>query len=199
MMDNRQFRKRRHYLIDKRFQLKYAAGSLTFVLIAFFIFTIVFYQVGFSPLLEKLRDVYPEARLFDILGNVYKHLSVCFLLLLVVTFGLAIFRSHKIAGPIFRLKQYIHQMSEGDFASRVSLRKKDELKTLSEELNILSQNIGFFLEESRNLTQRMQLALDELHKKMEKKPDEYVFLAETLSRLEGELEQFREILRQYKI
>lgn len=198
-MSNRPFKRRRKYLIDRKFQLKYAVSILIFILITFFIFTVIFYQVGFLPLLEKLRNVYPETRLFIILRGVYKNLIISFLLLLVVALGFAIFKSHKIAGPLFRLKYHIRQMSSGDFSTRVKLRKKDELKILADELNLLSQNIGLLIEEANNLIQRMQLALDELHSKIKARPAEYASLAETLSRLETEIEQFREILKQYKI
>lgn len=192
-------KKRKKYLIDKKFQLRYAANTLIFILVAFFIFTVVFYLVGFVPLLEKLKNVYPEARLFIILKGVYRDLIIAFLFLLAVTFAFAVFRSHKIAGPLFRLKGYIHQMSDGDFSSRIKLRKKDELIVLADELNLLSQNIGLLIEEANGLNQRMQLATDELRNKIKTKADEHVSLTETLSRLETEIEQFREILKQYKI
>jgi len=198
-MNDRQFKKRRKYLIDKKFQLRYAANTLIFIMIAFFIFTAVFYQVGFVPLLEKLKNVYPEARLFIILKGVYKNLVIAFLFLLTVTFAFAVFRSHKIAGPLFRLKGHIHRMSNGDFLNRVKLRKKDELIVLADELNLLSRNISLLIEEANGLTQRMQLATNELRNKIKTKPGEHASLAETLSRLETEIEQFREILKQYKI
>jgi nitrate/nitrite-specific signal transduction histidine kinase len=198
-MNTREFRKRRKYLIDRKFQLKYAGSILIFILVTFLIFSIVFYQAGFLPLIEKLKNVYPQARLFVILRSIYKQLIISFFLLLVVAFGFAIFRSHKIVGPLFRLKYHIHQMGEGNFSGRIKLRRKDELKLLADELNILSQNISLLVEGSRNLMQRMQLALDELHSKAKARPDEYTPLAETLSQLETEIEQFREILKQYKI
>ncbi len=198
-MNNRQFKKRKKYLVDKKFQLKYATNTLVFILIAFFIFTAVFYLVGFVPLLEKLKNVYPETRLFIILKGVYKNLIIAFLFLLAATFAFAIFRSHKIAGPLFRLKGHIHQMGDGDFSARVKLRKKDELIVLADELNRLSQNISLLIEEGNSIIRRMQLATDELHNKIKTKPGEHASLVEILLRFETEIEQFKEILKQYKI
>ena len=197
-MNNRQFRKRKKYLIDKKFQLKYATNILAFILVAFFIFTAVFYLVGFVPLLKELKNVYTEAGLFIILKGVYKNLIVAFLFLLAATFAFAIFRSHKIAGPLFRLKGHIHQIGNGDFSARVKLRKKDELIVLADELNRLSRNISHLIEEGNSIIRRMQLATDELRNKIKIKPGEQASLVEILSRFEAEIEQFREILKQYK-
>jgi len=190
--------RRRVYLIDKKFQFKYAGGIFIFILIAFFAFGLIFYQVAFLPLVEKLRNVYPEMALFIVLKSVYKNLAIALFFLLAGIFAFAIMRSHKIVGPLFRLKGHIRSMSGGDFSSRIQLREKDELKMLATELNLLSQNIGLLVEESKSLTFRMQLAMEELRNKIKVNPDKYLPLAETLSRFEAEIEQFREVLKQYK-
>lgn len=187
------------YLIDKNFQLKYAARMLAFLAGAFLIGGFIFYKMAFLPLVRELKNVYPEGRLVIILGNVYKNLIINFSILAFLVFVFAIFKSHKITGPIFNVSRHINQMARGDFSRRIKLRKRDEFKVLADEVNRLGQNIAFLIEEGRGLVYRMQLALDELHNKMNSAPEQTRPFVHTLSELEAELEQFREILKQYRI
>ncbi|MFH1855888.1 MAG: methyl-accepting chemotaxis protein [Candidatus Omnitrophota bacterium] len=187
------------YIIDKKFQLKYAGRSMVFLAAVFLIVGFIFYQWAFLPLLEKLKNIYPEARLYDILKIVYRNLGISFIFTALIMFIVSIIRSHEIAGPIFRLKSHLRQMSKGDFSKRFKIRENDELKVLVEEVNSLGMNTGLLIEEARSLARRIQAALDELHEKAKEKPEEYKDFVSDLTQLEAEVEQFREILKQYKI
>jgi HAMP domain-containing protein len=47
----------------------------------------------------------------------------------------AMFLSHRVAGPIFNLERAIRKMAEGDLSQEVHLREKDEGKELAGALN----------------------------------------------------------------
>ena len=53
--------------------------------------------------------------------------------LVILIFG--IFFSHKIAGPVFKLKRYLNSIKEGNFSERVKFRKSDYLEELEQILN----------------------------------------------------------------
>ena len=66
-------------------------------------------------------------------------------LLSVIVSGVAIyifglFFSHKMAGPVYRLRNDIAEMTEGDLERKVSLREKDYFQLLATDINSLRQH-----------------------------------------------------------
>ena len=64
--------------------------------------------------------------------------------LFTVLFGtavLALLNSHRIAGPLFRLKKCMDMLSEGKDTQPIRLRKYDEFKELAESLDGLRQTL----------------------------------------------------------
>ncbi len=53
---------------------------------------------------------------------------------------LGIFYSHRIAGPLFKVKQYARILGGGAFNERICFRKKDAIHTLATELNEMAQS-----------------------------------------------------------
>jgi len=52
---------------------------------------------------------------------------------------LGILYSHRIAGPLFRVRQYAALLGEGRFGARISFREKDALHSLSSVLNEMAE------------------------------------------------------------
>ena len=68
------------------------------------------------------------------------------LIVVIVILGvLSIFVSHKIAGPVYRLKRSLEQITAGDLALRVHLRKGDDLQDLADQLNLLTAEMQQFV------------------------------------------------------
>ena len=65
-------------------------------------------------------------------------LSVIVAGVVIYIFGLLF--SHKMAGPIYRLRNDIAEMTEGDLERKVSLRKKDYFQLLATDVNSLRQH-----------------------------------------------------------
>jgi HAMP domain-containing protein len=65
----------------------------------------------------------------------------------VATYVLWVFYSHAIFGPKVPLERHVTKLIEGDFSSRVHLRRSDEFKKLAADLNRLAEK----LEQSRKL------------------------------------------------
>jgi methyl-accepting chemotaxis protein len=69
----------------------------------------------------------------------------------ILFFGAAsIFVSHKIAGPLFRLKKSLDMIAEGNLDVVIKLRKWDDLKDLAEHINILTGELRTFVITLRN-------------------------------------------------
>jgi len=107
----------------------------------FFFFSLVSALVIYESLHVDLSPHYGAA--ISLLTQVKESLiitsikiNLIFLFLIAVGVALlGILYSHRIAGPLFRVRQYAAALGEGRFAERISFREKDVLHTLSAVLN----------------------------------------------------------------
>lgn len=136
------FWRRKQYITDKSIQYKYV-GLLLFYMAAFFLLTTgIIYYVGWSQLVARMADVYPQARLVSILKMLYWRLFLGFLLLVPFAVASAILLSHRVAGPLVRIKRSLERIAEGDYEFPLKLRKDDELKDVAERINKLAQKLS---------------------------------------------------------
>ncbi len=133
--------KRRHYLVDKGIQFRYAAFLFLYLFIFFIISVGIVYFSGWNQLVEKMANVYPQARLVQILNVIYFQLFLGFILLLPFVLISAILISHRIAGPLVRIKRALAQMRDGDYNVSVILRKHDQLKDVADLINKLAEKL----------------------------------------------------------
>jgi len=82
----------------------------------------------------------------------------------IATILVTLFVSHKIAGPLYRFKKVMEAMGEGDFLSRVSIRKGDQLQDLAKifddmitknrvKIKALKADLGVFREKLENISE----------------------------------------------
>lgn len=184
--------RRKHFVTDFSIQFRYLVVT-SLVLAAFLGVSVwVVYVTGWSHLVERLSQVYPQGRLVEILQLIYLRLSVGFLILLPLALGMTLLLSHTIAGPLVRIKRYLRLMARGEFdLAPLVLRRYDELKEIAQLINEISSGMGPRLKERsklvnslastvqalRNDLQRMPSAGQEIHRKVN-------FLADSLRMLE---------------
>ena len=129
---------RRKYLIDKRMQLKYAL-MIGVVLLVMVILVEVHSYLTMQSLLPNLFS--------SVMGAEVKRLQVSLLIngiiYTVVVALVSIVISHKIAGPVFRLKRDLREMIDTkNYARKLSVRKGDELQDLVAVINELLADIN---------------------------------------------------------
>ena len=131
------FRRRRRYFIKKKFQLKYIGLILGVMFLGAVVSGYTIYYNSWLLLGEKLANVYPQGRLIEIFRSVNMSLALNLFFVSVFCIGVAIFTSHKVAGPIYRMINFLKDVTGGNYSQRVTLRKHDELKDLAEAINAL--------------------------------------------------------------
>jgi methyl-accepting chemotaxis protein len=89
----------------------------------------------------KLSQVYPQGLFVAIFNRVTLLLARNMAVLAVFIFIFAILISHRIAGPIHRIKSVIRDIGDGKLDVPIYLRKNDELHDLAEELNKMQENL----------------------------------------------------------
>jgi methyl-accepting chemotaxis protein len=162
------FQKRRNYFIEKRFQLKYSI--LTMLLL--FVYSFIFVIIIFAPYMLTLYFDYPlvekteAARAILLLhARVWPGIGTVILLFGIVS----IYVSHKVAGPLYRLKKTLAEVTAGNLNVVVKLRKWDDLKDLADHLNILIDELRTFVTTLRNDYKLLSEYILELEHKIETK------------------------------
>lgn len=133
--------RRRNYLINKKFQLKYAGLILVFMFIIGLLSGYTVYYTGWLLMGEKLSNVYPQGRYVAIMRTINATLLIRLFILAPFVVLLAIFVSHRIAGPLFRIERFLGDVAQGDLSQRLTLRKKDELKELAGAINEMTDSL----------------------------------------------------------
>ncbi len=72
-----------------------------------------------------------------------------FILGLAITFGLSLFFSHFVAGPVYRFQRILDDMKEGKLNMHVQLRKRDEFKEVADAFNQALSSLRVKLREER--------------------------------------------------
>lgn len=143
------FTKRKNYFIEKKFQTKY----LLLTIIMLLIYTFLFVTIIFAPYILKLYFNYPLAEkaeaakvLLLLHGTVWPWIGG-----VILFFGaVSILISHKIAGPLFRMKKTLSQLTEGNLNTSIRLRKWDDLQDLADHINLLTEELRNFVITLRN-------------------------------------------------
>jgi len=130
----RAFRRRR-YLVVPKFQLKFAGLILAFIFgTAIFSAASIYYYMWMT-LGDKLAGIYPQGRLVLLLRAANWNLFWRIIVLSPFVAALGIVLSHRIAGPIYRIRFILERVAAGERDLRLQLRKTDELKDVAEAIN----------------------------------------------------------------
>lgn len=127
-------RRVRNYLINPKLQLKFSTMS-TFLLIAVHSAITAVFMIFFNFLTSfnfELPYVFPA---------VLAALVLSYVSLLVMAFVLSIIASHRIIGPLEKIRQHLEKVAQGDFSGEVRLRKRDELQDIALRMNELTEKL----------------------------------------------------------
>lgn len=138
-------RKFRNFLLNPTLQLR--LGVLSISVAVFFctlvIWTVYLHLFDFYNLVIELTDLEGEVR--EILSVYYSSLlywiTGVVLLYLGVTVGLSIYYTHRLVGPTIAFRRHIRSLIDGNFESRVTLRKKDAFMEVADDLNELAAQL----------------------------------------------------------
>lgn len=135
VMDTQRIR-RTQLFVDRALQVQYIVMVLGVILAVLIIAAAILYLTGWSQLVERLANVYPQGRLQGILKIIYLRLLLGVLLLTPVAVFAAVVLSHRVAGPLVRIRRYLRLMARGEFdLAPLELRRYDELKDVADLIN----------------------------------------------------------------
>jgi methyl-accepting chemotaxis protein len=131
--------KRRQYIVDPAYQLRFVTRIFLIVLgVAVpgsFIATFLVWQNLYRPELGN------QAHLITAIIAVAMTLLAELLIALPVVFVMSIRQSHRIVGPMNRLKQTLAAIGSGDLSQRIYVRKGDALEELAAAINAMAEQL----------------------------------------------------------
>lgn len=96
-------------------------------------------------------------------------LGLGILLLIFIGWG-SIFLTHKIAGPIFKLGQYLQEVKTGNLTVRIKFRKFDEVHYLAKQFNEMAAALDATISQMKRISNGMprDASSEELKKELAK-------------------------------
>ncbi len=129
--------RRRRFLVVVPFQVRFVAFRMILLLIlSLTLWILVFYPLQLQVIgdLQNASRGIPETNVP--LPNIDVLIGIGIILLLMG--AMAVFESHRIAGPIYRFEKKLCGLIAGNFSDRVVLRKYDNFTDLGPLLNQIS-------------------------------------------------------------
>ena len=191
--------KRRRILIKRAFQLRYVGAILFFVLLITLISTITIYAAIFPYLSEKLANVYPQGRLVMVLRNANMKVLMSTAVVLPIAVWFGIMFSHRIAGPWYRMEVILREIAEGSLTARVNLRKGDELQSLGDAINEVTDNLRAMAKENVEYIDSLDDTLKSFEDELRKESLDAIKAGLLLSKIHDISKDLRESLKRHRL
>jgi len=153
--------RRRQFIVAVPFQVRYIAFRVILLMIlALALWILVFYPLQLQVITEILDTsrVMSDSSLLIPSPRVLGGLVAVFALM----GALAVFESHRIAGPIYRVEKVMHALIAGELPQRIALRRGDNFSHLVPVLNALAARFEAAVRAERLLREILGPRLDEL-------------------------------------
>lgn len=135
--------RRRILLVDKNFQHRFVFQFWAFVVSGSVLFGVLVWALCERSVTTIFRD--SRLAIMSTADFILPTLLFTSLVVILVvgtaTAFIALFISHRIAGPVYRLNQDLAKLKDGDLAQSFHLRREDELQSLAASLNGAVQKI----------------------------------------------------------
>ena len=148
---NDQPHKRRIMIVDREFQFRFirrlAIIAVLIVVASLSLLALISYlnldvqTAVIQPLpLAISENLIPTESPPTILSILVPVTAVCVAVTLAVTLFFGIIASHRMAGPLFRIRRELGKMEQGNLSGDVRLRKRDDFKILAKSINRVKAN-----------------------------------------------------------
>ena len=116
--------KRSLFLLDRNFQIKFSTFVVLMFLLPSLIYPIFIFLL-YHFLIQKIESVEIVAALADKEWTLILILFAMHVFLCGIVFIVCIFQTHKIAGPIFKVKKWLGHIARDEEIQGIYLRKGD--------------------------------------------------------------------------
>lgn len=156
---------RSRYIVKFGLQMRY----MGVILIALMMVAMVVGWTVYFTIWKQISDpALTNEQLIDIFVRGNEILMWKMLVAIVFICFVSIFVSHKIAGPVYRFEQSARTIANGDFSSRIRLRKGDELHDLAIAFNRMSESLESIVMEHNEVLGQMTKMMEQMRADFDK-------------------------------
>jgi methyl-accepting chemotaxis protein len=156
--------KRRTYFIEKGFQTRFILKFCLLVIIGGLLIVCSLYFFASRSTTVSIVDsrVVVRTTADFLLPILVQTVLVVTIIVGVASIFVALFVSHSIFGPLYRFKNVIRVLGDGDFSTGFHIRRNDQMQVLAEEFNEMITKIRANLNLVKNNSYSLQAKLDNL-------------------------------------
>src|SRR3990167_7478951 len=132
--------RRKQYLVDRGYQLRFVTRVFVVVLIVAVVSAMI--STGLLWMNMYRPDLGQSTTLVAALIAVATTLLVELLISIPLVYFLGIRQSHRVVGPVNRIKRVLEAIGAGDFSQRIVLRRGDALEGLAKTINEMAERLG---------------------------------------------------------
>lgn len=188
---------RRRYIIKKGLQFRYIGIVFALALLASIVTGYTVFATGWALLGERLASVYPQGRLIYVFRAANMALMKNLLLISPLIFILALLFSHKIAGPVYRIEKTLYEISKGNLALKIKLRRRDELQDLADTINIMTGSLNKTMALSKETGAKIQKDLDDIKKAISDQPYDRTRVESSINSLQAKISELSSSLNHW--
>jgi methyl-accepting chemotaxis protein len=132
-------RKRRILLIDRKFQTNFIINFCSLVAVGGLITVGILYLFTMNTSTVSIVNsrVVAKTTADFLLPLLVQTVAVVMVIIGLATVAVTLLVSHKIAGPLYRLKKVLNSLGDGDFSEGFRIRRKDQLQDVADVFNTM--------------------------------------------------------------
>lgn len=132
--------RRTQYLVDRGYQLRFVTRVFVVVLVVAVVSALI--STGLLWMNMYRPDLEQSTTLIAALIAVATTLLVELLIAIPLVYVLGIRQSHRVVGPVSRMKRVLEAIGAGDFSQRIVVRRGDALEDMAKTINEMAERLG---------------------------------------------------------
>ena len=164
-------KRRRIFLINKNFQYRFTLYVCSWLIALSLVYPLIINSL-FEYFMRYLQadPLGPEIAQIDaIKSEIIAFLAILQATMIGMAVFISIFMSHRIAGPLYKLKKFFEEAAAGNLEQVITFRKGDYFKELATSYNEMMESIRNRVAKKN---QALQAAIESVEKSLEIAPQE---------------------------
>ena len=153
------FYKRSIFLVDPGFQLSFSLIVCSIIFISSLIYPIILMDF-FTELMTRFPSLQQNMKLAQ--SDLIVFLGGIQLVFITMVFIMFIFLTHKIAGPMHKLKNHLLGIRQGKPISPLTFRNGDHFHDVAEEVSLFLESVSFNQENDFQYVEEVALYIENL-------------------------------------
>ena len=140
---------RRNYIVHKKFQFRMLGLLLILVLAATLITTLINHYFFLSSIVNFIEQHGRPPTGSELIIASTKPLFIILPVAFIIIGIFCVFISHRIAGPLYRLKMFMEKVQNGDYTVHLRFRGGDAIHDVADSFNQMVEGIRQNLEQKK--------------------------------------------------